>query len=321
MGVVYLAKEKALNRFVALKVLPQAGGDSEAVGRFLREGRAIAALDHPAIVPIYAYGEVERTYFIAMKPIEGRPLNTLEPKPLAIGRAVGIVEQIARALQHAHERGVIHRDVKPSNILVGADDRAWLVDFGIAKLAQEPSITREGEVVGTPPYMSPEQTKFVPLTGQTDVYSLGAALYAVVTGQMPFDGPNAIAVLTLVATKEPAPPSTLRADLPYDLEVIILGAMAKETEKRYENAGMFADDLERFTAGEPILGPRPSPARVRHVTQARTVATSGSHSRGAESGEAELPPPSRGLLLAVTVVLGVVAVVALAMLAWTLKTR
>ncbi len=303
MGLVYLATEKALKRQVALKVLP-GGGDSDAVNRFLREGRAIAALDHPSICPIYNYGEVQGSYFIAMKRIEGKPLGTLEPKQLPIPRAVAIVEQIARALQHAHERGVIHRDVKPTNIMVGADDHAWLVDFGIAKLASEPSITREGEIVGTPTFMSPEQASMGAITTQTDVYSLGAVLYATVCGKTPFDGPNPIAVLTLVATKPPTTPSLLRPDLHPRLEAIIVKAMHKDPTKRYPNAGAFADDLERFRQSSPGAGPAPTPG---HST--RSVARPPAASTGAAD-------PGRRLLVLIAVFSGLLAATAVGILVW-----
>ncbi len=312
MGVVYLATEKALKRQVALKVLAP-GGDAGAVTRFMREARAIAALDHPAIVPVFAYGEAEGTYFIAMKYLEGKPLSSLEPGPLPPQRAAAIVAQAARGLAHAHERNVMHRDVKPSNIIVGSGDRAWLVDFGIAKLAAEPSVSRKGQIVGAPPYMSPEQTGSAPLTGQTDVYSLGAVLYATITGRAPFEGPSPVEILTRVAREEPPRPSTLVPGLPANAETIILGAMRKDPEKRYEGAGALADDLERFARGEPILGPRPTAAgRVRFATTRRASLAAAAVMKD---------PSSLPKVVALAFVLGAAAAAAVGFIAWSVWFR
>ncbi len=258
MGVVYSAREVSLKRQVALKVLPPAA-DAEAQKRFMREARAIAALDHPGIVPVYQYGESEGHFFIAMKLIDGRPLRQLAAKPMAARRAAAILEQVARAMAYAHEQGVIHRDLKPANILVEAGDKAWVVDFGIAKLDTEATLTAAGEIMGTPAYMSPEQALQLPLQPSTDVYSLGAVLYMITTGQPPFPGQNAVEVLPRVAADDPPRPSKLRADIPPDLETIILVAMMKEPERRYVSALAMAEDLRAFQAGEPIAGKRPSP--------------------------------------------------------------
>jgi formylglycine-generating enzyme required for sulfatase activity/predicted Ser/Thr protein kinase len=257
MGIVYLAREETLRRQVALKVLPKSG-DVDAVARFMREARAIAALDHPSIVPVYQYGEAEGNYFIAMRLIEGKSLKELARRPLAPKRAAAIAEQVALALAYAHDAGVIHRDVKPANILVEPGDRVWLVDFGIAKLDAEATLTHKGEMVGTPAYMSPEQSLLLPLTPQTDVYSLGAVLYTVLCGRPPFEGPTPLSVLPLVATVDPPAPRTLRAEIPPDLETIVLVAMMKEPERRYADASALAKDLRRFLDGEPIMGRRPS---------------------------------------------------------------
>jgi len=258
MGVVYAAREATLKRQVALKVLAP-GGDQEAQKRFMREARAIAALDHPGIVPVYQYGEAEGHFFIAMKLIDGRPLRQLAAKPMAAKRAAAILEQVARAMAYAHEHGVIHRDLKPANILVEAGDKAWVVDFGIAKLDTEATLTSAGEIMGTPAYMSPEQALQLPLQPSTDVYSLGAVLYMITTGQPPFPGQNAVEVLPRVASDDPPRPSKLRPDIPADLETIILVAMMKEPERRYLSALAMAEDLRAFQAGEPIAGKRPSP--------------------------------------------------------------
>ncbi len=256
MGVVYLARETQLKRQVALKVLPK--GDNEAAQqRFMREARAIAALDHPGIVPVYQYGEAEGDYYIAMKCIDGKPLKQLAQKPLQPKRAAAIMEPVARAMHYAHEQGVVHRDLKPANILVEAGDKPWVVDFGIAKLDTEMTMTQAGEIMGTPAYMSPEQALQMPLDARTDVYSLGAVLYAIVCGQPPFPGQNAIEVLPRVATEDPKKPSEIRPDIPRDLETIILVAMMKEPERRYKSAHELAEDLKHFTAGEPIAGQRP----------------------------------------------------------------
>jgi serine/threonine protein kinase/formylglycine-generating enzyme required for sulfatase activity len=256
MGVVYLAREAQLRRQVALKVLPPSD-DDEALKRFGREARAIAALDHPGIVPIYQFGEADGHAFIAMKLIEGKPLREIAKNALPAKRAAALMEQVARAMAYAHGQGVIHRDLKPANILVEPGDKPWVVDFGIAKLDTEATLTQAGDIMGTPAYMSPEQALQLQVNHLTDVYSLGAVLYAITTGRSPFPGQNALEVLPLVAAEEPPQPHTLRKDIPPDLETIILVAMSKEPDRRYASAGELAEDLRRYQAGEPIQGKRP----------------------------------------------------------------
>ena len=253
MSVVYKAHQKSLNRVVALKVLPagmQAGPDVAA--RFRVEAEAIARLQHPNIVQIYEAGECNGVPYYAMEYIDGPTLSqVLRDGPMAPTQAAECLEQVARAVQYAHAHGVLHRDLKPANVLLA--DVPKIADFGLAKvLNSRNELTVTGQVLGTPTYMAPEQVRGAPsgVGPASDVYSLGAVLYAALTGQPPFRGQTVYATMTQVADDEPPPPRSLGQTVPRDLETICLKCLHKDPLRRYATAQELADDLRRWLNGE-----------------------------------------------------------------------
>jgi tRNA A-37 threonylcarbamoyl transferase component Bud32 len=267
MGVVYEAEQASLKRRVALKVLRFGGAaDAEAMERFRREAETVARLHHTNIVPVFAVGCEGGVHFFAMQFIAGRSLAAVleETKakgpPLEARTVAGWGVQAAEALAHAHARGVVHRDVKPSNLLLDAEGIVWLTDFGLARRSDEATLTVAGALLGTPRYMSPEQaaTARRPVDQRSDVYSLGATLYELATGRPVFEAPTARQLLEQIATAEPVPPRQVRRGLPRDLETILLKCLAKEPGRRYATAQELADDLRRLVNGDPIKARRPN---------------------------------------------------------------
>lgn len=257
MGIVYKARQIGADRVVALKVIRDNDPQKEEVERFLVEARAAANLDHPNIVPVYEVGELNGCPFFSMKLVAGQSLNKLlDRKPIESKRAAEIVEASSRAIAFAHEEGIIHRDVKPANIIVDPSGSPHVTDFGLAKVVGSAiELTRDGQIVGTPAYMPPEQAlgdrgKIGPLS---DVYSLGAVLYACLTGRPPFQAASIMATINQLMKKEPVPPSQLNADVDQDLETICLKCLSKEPASRYGSAGELASDLSRYLNGQPIL--------------------------------------------------------------------
>ncbi len=261
MGVVYLARETSVDRLVALKVLPpQLALSDESVERFRREARAVAGLDHDNIVPIYQFGETQDSvFFYSMRYVEGTTLEELlTQEKVEPDRAARLIVQVARGLAYSHEHGILHRDLKPGNVMVTADDRALVMDFGLAKDIKMATMTEMGDVMGTPAYMSPEQALGVDVDTRSDVYGLGAALYEALTLQTPFDGDNIQMIMLKVIEDDPRPPSMIVPDLPEELETIVLKAMEKDPNRRYLDMQAFAEDLQRYLDGEPILAKPPS---------------------------------------------------------------
>jgi hypothetical protein len=259
-GTVYRAYDPQLDRVVALKV-PNPGvmADAKRAERFLREAKAAANLRHPHIVPVFDAGKDGDTYYIASAFIEGQPLADSIPEGgTDFERAARLVRDLADALAYAHEEGIVHRDVKPQNVMVDKQDRVHLMDFGLASRQDEAArLTSDGTVMGTPAYMAPEQAK-----GQkgearpaTDQYAVGAVLYELLTGGVPFTGPLPVVIHNVIHA-EPDPPRKCRPDIPKDLETICLKAMAKRPEDRYANCQELADDLRRWLEGEPITARR-----------------------------------------------------------------
>ena len=269
MGVVFKARQVSLNRPVALKMILKGELANEAdVRRFRDEAEAAANLDHPNIVPIYEIGTHEGQQYFSMKLIgPGKRRADLD-----IRETVRITAIVARAVHHAHQRGILHRDLKPGNILFDENGDPHVADFGLAKRVGgegDSGMTRSGAIVGTPSYMAPEQARAEKvLTTAVDVYSLGAVLYEWLTGQPPFRGNDLLATLAMVANDEPSPPRTLNPRLDRDLETICLKCLQKDVNRRYESAAALADDLERWLRGEPIQARR-SGVRERVVKWAR----------------------------------------------------
>ncbi len=261
MGVVYRARHRRLKREVALKtLLAGASASDSARRRFRREAEVIAGLEHPNIVPIYEVGESEGHPFFAMRLMEGGSLaerrGVAPPDYRGLAR---LVETVARAVHYAHQRGILHRDLKPANILLDSRGEPQVTDFGLAALLEsESGLTRTGETLGTPAYMAPEQAAGCSrdVSTATDVYSLGAILYDLLAHRPPFREETVFRTLQAVVEKVPAPPRSVRPDVPRDLEVVCLKCLEKEPGRRYESAQALADDLQRFHRGEAILARR-----------------------------------------------------------------
>jgi eukaryotic-like serine/threonine-protein kinase len=257
MAEVYRAHDRLLDRPVALKVLfPELSVDRSFVERFRREAQAAANLSHPNIVPVFDWGEDSGTYFIVMEFIDGRPLSAIlkSAGPLSADRTADIGAHVAAALGYAHKHGVIHRDVKPGNVLITDEGQVKVTDFGIARaINTEESLTQTGAVMGTATYFSPEQAEGIGVDARSDIYSLGVVLFEMVTGRPPFLGDTPVAVASKHVRDHPPAPRELNAAIPPTFEAIILKAMAKDPAHRYSTAGELRADLLRFNEGRTVL--------------------------------------------------------------------
>jgi WD40 repeat protein len=262
MGLVFRARQRQVDRIVALKVIrprmveelgPRKFG--EWLERFRREAQLTARLEHEAIVTVYEVGESAGQPYYSMRYIDGPSLSeVVREGPIPGRRAAAYLERAARAVHYAHTRGVLHRDLKPANILIDQGDRAFVTDFGLARWVEgTQDLTATGTCLGSPPYMSPEQVKDSPrVTAASDVYSLGATLYDLVTGRPPFRAAQPAETMRQVLDQEPAPPRQVNAAVDRDLETITLKCLSKEPSHRYPTAAALADDLGRYLRGEPI---------------------------------------------------------------------
>jgi len=254
MGVVYLAHDPEIDRPVALKTLrPEAmHGESaaEIEGRFLKEAKLAGRLQHPNVVTVYDVGRDRGEFFIAMEYVEGHPLTRYlaAADSLPLNAKIGIIRQAAEALDHAHERGVVHRDIKPGNILIAKDGRVKVTDFGIARFtsATTSDLTRTGQMIGSPAYMSPEQVRGEKLDGRSDLFSLGVVLYELLTGARPFPGESITTLVYQILHTEPRDPREIRADLPAASREVMAVLLAKQPDKRPENARAFLRELKRI---------------------------------------------------------------------------
>jgi hypothetical protein len=265
MGVVYRARQVSLNRTVALKMIlaGQLAGAAE-VRRFRTEAESAAQLDHPGIVPIFEVGEHQGQHYFSMGYVAGQSLaHALVDGPLPQRQAAEIIREVAEAVAYAHRRGVVHRDIKPANILLDAQGRPRVTDFGLAKRTEvDSSLTQSGAILGTPSYMSPEQAEGGPdrIGPSTDIYSLGATLYCLLTGHPPFQAASVADTLRQVAEREPVPPRQLNPEIARDLETICLKCLEKPIARRYASADDLAADLGRWLEGRPILARPVGPA-------------------------------------------------------------
>ena len=272
MGIVYLAEDSVLARTVALKMIALTGSDSErdvAEARFRQEARAAGGISHPSIITIYDVGREGDAAFIAMELVEGRELRDLiREGALSPSQSIEIAALVADALAYAHERGVIHRDIKPGNIMVLGDGRVKIMDFGIARL-QEPTVkTQTGVLLGSPQYMSPEQISGQALDGRADVFSLGVVLYEMLTGVKPFDAADLTQVLFWVVNLPAKPPSERKPGLPAVVDFIVARALKKRADERYATAAELAKDLRDCL--DEVREAERAP-RMQDTNSARTV--------------------------------------------------
>jgi serine/threonine-protein kinase len=272
MAQVYRSRDRLLDRPVALKVLfPELSVDRSFVERFRREAQAAANLSHPNIVPVFDWGEDSGTYFIVMEFVDGRPLSAVlrDGGPMAPRQAASIGANVASALAYAHRHGVVHRDVKPGNVLITGDGQVKVTDFGIARAVNtDESLTQTGAVMGTAAYFSPEQAEGFGVDARSDIYSLGVVLFEMVTGRTPFVGDSPVAVASKHVRDLPPLPRQLNPTVPVELEAVVMKAMAKSPDDRYADADALRADLLRFADGRPVAAE--DPAATLAMSAART---------------------------------------------------
>jgi len=288
MADVYLAEDQELGRRVALKLLnARHAADEQFVERFRREAQSAAGLNHPNIVSIFDRGRAEGTYYIAMEYLDGRTLKELlvrnGPTPVPI--AIDYARQILGALSFAHRNGIVHRDIKPHNIVVGRDGRLKVTDFGIARSGAS-QMTEAGSIVGTAQYLSPEQARGAPVDQRSDLYSLGIVLYEMLTGKVPFTGDTPVEIAMKHLSEVPDPPSKLRPNVPHDLDAVIMRAIAKDPDQRYGSAEEMEADLARVARGVAV-----SPQTEEAMTQVLAGVGASTAATMVTRPRAVAPPP------------------------------
>jgi len=325
MAEVYEGRDRLLARRVAIKVpLSQHAHDSDFAHRFRREAQAAASLSHPGVVAVYDTGSENGTHFIVMEYVDGRTLKDVirAEAPLYPDRAAEISADVCSALAAAHARGMVHRDVKPANIMLMPDGRVKLMDLGIARVAAGETLTQTAAMLGTAQYLSPEQAQGQEVDYRSDLYSLGCCLYEMLTGTVPFRGATPVAIAYRHVREDPAPPRLLNPDIPPSLEAVCLKAMAKRPEDRYQTAAEFRADLERVRTGQRVAaGPAGGGAATAAMATTMLPPLAG-HPGGAGDGTSAMtgtvtagraarhggpPPGRRRWWLWVLVPLGVVA--------------
>jgi eukaryotic-like serine/threonine-protein kinase len=263
MATVYLGTDAVLGRTVAVKVLhPEHASDPSFVDRFRREARAAARLNHPNVVSVFDTGSDRDVHFIVMERIRGRTLAQVvaEEGPLPPHRAAAIARSVAEALAFAHANGLVHRDVKPANVMLADDGRVKVMDFGIARVTSAATLTQTATVLGTAAYLSPEQAQGLRVDGRSDVYALGVVLYEMLTGRAPFVAASPVAVAFQHVREEPPPPSRIRRGIPPGLEAVVVRALAKDPDDRFAGADRMAAALAPFAAGAPAPASSSPPA-------------------------------------------------------------
>jgi beta-lactam-binding protein with PASTA domain/tRNA A-37 threonylcarbamoyl transferase component Bud32 len=294
MADVFLARDQLLDRPVALKVLfPELSVDRSFVERFRREAQAAANLTHPNVVSVYDFGEEDGTSFIVMEYVDGRTLTSIihSEGPLLADRAAAIGADVAAALGFAHRQGVVHRDVKPGNVLIDGSAHVRVTDFGIARAANtEENLTQAGAVMGTATYFSPEQAQGHRVDGRSDVYSLGVVLYEMVTGRAPFAGDNPVSIAYKHVREEPPTPRSVNPSVPSAFEAIVLQAMAKDPAQRYQSAEDLRADLLRFRQGRAVAATPPTSGMPTQAVATTTVQPSVARDRTRMVSAADVAP-------------------------------
>ena len=255
MATVYKAYQPSLDRYVAVKVLSTfLAQDPDFTARFQREAQAIAKLNHPNILPVYDYGQEGELIYIVMRYVEGGTLQDMLGQSLDLDTTVEIIAQVGGALDYAHQRGLVHRDVKPSNVLMAEGSWALLGDFGLVRMTRASTrITKTGVAMGTPTYIAPEQAQDRDVDGRSDIYSLGVVLFEMLTGRVPFEGDTSLVVLLKHLTDPPPPPREINPDIPEPVERVVLKALAKDPVDRFQQMGEMVTALQKAVAGGPVV--------------------------------------------------------------------